>query len=281
MKVIDCVNMNINAYPSLYMLRNYEESTFAVLHHYFIVLGNNIKWSYTNDPKTGGYLTNPKHKEIHGEWVRIKDKPYGKEKHKIDPRAFKEKIFYFVEIDTGRSGEGFITSSKLYKCKIIFESDLKELKKRYRICESHIDYVHGFHTHHYYPVNMRSLIDNPYPNFSKRFSCFWDIDPRFIQDDWRLAGINHLKHWQKYFSDKERVKGYHYYKDPAGLKKFITERYMNNNKKYPHWVQHVRDNYKFQAFDGNNFEELANTRWEIEIRKTKKFLSDTLERITI
>jgi len=281
MKVIDCVNMNINAYPSLYMLKNYEESTFAVLHHYFVVLGNGIEWAHTYDPKTGGYLTDPKYKEIYGEWVRVKNKPYGKEKYKIDPRAFKEKIFYFVKIDTDRSEKGSITPVEVYKYKTIFESDLKELKKKYRICESHIDYVHGFHTHYYYPVNMYSLINNPYPNFSKRFSCFWSIDPKFIQEDWRLAGINHLKHWQKYFNDKERVKGYHYYKNPVSLKKFITKTYKNNTKKYPDWIQSVRDNYEFQIFNGSNFEELANTRWKTELQKTKKFLSNTLKRLTI
>jgi len=278
MKVIDCVNESINSHPSLYMADNYEESTFEVLHHYFIVLGNGIEWADTGDPKTGGYLTHPVHRESDDEWVRIKDKPYGEEKYELDSRPFfKEDLFYFGEIDQETSSEDFM-ARKLSE-KIVFESELIELKKKYKVCEFSTDYVKGFHTHCILKTGRYLHDGDPYPNFSKRYSCFWEIEPNLIQEDWRLAGIDHLEYWREYFDDEERVKGYHYYKNPESLKKFVIEFYKNKPEKHPDWIQAVRDGYEFPEFDGDNFEEFASLRWKKELKKTKEFISETLERI--
>ena len=278
MKVVDHVNQAINTYPSLYMLDNYENSTFAVLHHCLIVLGNGIEWADTGNPKTGGYLVQPRYRKLHDDWMRIKDKPYGKEKCELDPRAFKEKTFYFEEIDTDRSDTLFLIGKSNFKT--VFESDLKELKEKYKVCESHVDYVPGFHTHWYFPINLYDARKNPYPNFQKKYSCFWEIEPGLIQEDWRVAGIEHLKFWQEYFNDPKRVKGYYRYKNLKELKKYIIEYYRDKPDKHPNWIQDVRDGYEIQEFDGENFEEFTSIRWDKELKNTKEFLSETLRRIS-
>lgn len=285
MKVIDYINLSINAYPALDMLENYEESSFNVLHHSFIVLGNGVEWANTGDPKTSGYLVYPRYKEVKGECIRIKDKPYGEEKHELDPRIFKEDLFYFYEIDFERSEKGFLFGTK---STTLFKSEMDALRKKYMaekcfdtVCDNKREYIHGFHTHYCSPVPKYSSRENPYPNFSKRYSCFWDTDPKLIQEDWRLAGIEHLEYWQKYFNDDERVKGYQHYKNSKSLEKWITTLYINNTKKSPDWIQSVRDDYGVQGFNGDNFEELATIRWEKDLQKTKAFLSGTIQRITI
>ena len=278
MKVTDCVNQSINIHPSLYMVDNYEKSTFEVLHHYFIVLGNGIEWADTYNPKTGGYLTHPVYQESGGERVRTEDKPYGEEKCELDSRPFfKEDLFYFGKIDQENSSAHFM--SRELSGNVVFESELRELKKKYKICGSSADYVKGFHTHHSLLTKAHSSRNNPYPNFSKRYSCFWEIEPNLIQEDWRLAGVDHLKYWQKYFNDEERVKGYHYYKNPKSLKEFVTNHYQP--EKHPDWIQAVRENYEFPEFDGTNFEEFASLRWEKELKKTKEFISETIERASL
>jgi len=279
MKVIDHVNQSISKYPSLFMVNNYEDSKFAVLHQDFIVLGNGMEWAYTPDPKDGGYLTHPIMKETEdGEWVRLYDEPYGKEKCELDPRVFKEKIFYFEEIDVKLAEEGYVFGAT--SGNVVFESELEELKKKHKACTGRKDYVRGFHTHFYFPCGKTyDQKKDPYPNFSKRYSCFWEIDPKLIKEDWRLAGIEHLKYWQDYFDDPERVKSYHYYKNPKSFKKWVVSRYKERPEQYPDWVEAVRKDYRLPKFDGNNFEEMSEIRWERELKKTKEFLSETIERL--
>ena len=98
MKVIDTVNRCITQYPSLYLKANWEESKFAVLHQFFVVLGNGIEWAHTKDKKKAGYLTSPIHYKKNGEWERKYDLPYGKVKFELDPRFFKERCFEFGRI---------------------------------------------------------------------------------------------------------------------------------------------------------------------------------------
>ncbi len=279
MKVKDCVNQSINEYPSLYMADNYEKSTFGVLHHYFIVLGNGIEWADTGDPKTGGYLIHPVNQESDGKWVRIKDRPYGEKKCELDQRPFfKEDLFYFGEIDKEISSSGFISRKPCEK--VVFKSELKELSKKYKICEFSTDYIESVHTHCILKIGRCSATDNPYPKFSKRYSCFWEISPELIQEDWRLAGIDHLKYWQVYFADEERVKRYSHYNNPKSLKKFVIYQHKNQPEKYPDWIQAVRDAYEFPKFDGENFEEFASLRWEKDLKAIKEFISETIERIS-
>jgi len=279
MKVIDHINQAINNYPSLYIYDTYEDSAFAVLHHCFIVLGNGIEWAYTGDPKTEGYLVQPRHRRLHDDWVRIKDKPYGKEKCELDPRTFKEKIYYFEEIDTEHSREGWVFG-KSGEFKVVFESALEDLKKKYKVCNDSGEYIPGVHTHFYHPTRTEGLKrTDPYPNFQKKYSCFWEIEPELIQEDWLLAGLEHLRYWQAYFNDEERVKGYYRYKDRRSLKEYIIKYYKDNPEKHPNWIQDVRDGYEIQEFDGENFEVFATIRWEKELKDTKDFLSETIERL--
>lgn len=280
MKVVDHVNQAINSYPSLYMYGNYEESTFMVLHHCFIVLGNGIEWAYTGDPKTGGYLTSPRHRKVHDDWVRIKDKPYGKEKCELDPRAFKERIYYFEEIDADKPNKFMLIEKSGADIKVVFESDLDELKKKYKVCDGIEDYIPGIHTHFYFPTRTEGLKRTaPYPNFQKKYSCFWEIEPQLIQEDWLIAGLDHLKYWQAYFNDEERIKGYYRYKERKSIKEYIITYYKNEPEKHPNWIQDVRDGYEIQEFDGENFEVFATIKWKKELKETKDFLSETIERL--
>lgn len=282
MKVIDHVNQAINNYPSLFIYDTYEDSAFAVLHHCFIVLGNGIKWAYTGDPKTGGYLVHPKHRRLHDDWVRIKDKPYGKEKCELDPRAFKEKIYYFDEIDTDKSKSGIMLIAKpCDDINVVFESQLDALKKKFKVCNDKGDYIPGVHTHFYSSTGPKGgARTNPYPNFQKNYSCFWEIEPQLIQEDWLIAGLDHLKYWQAYFNDDERIKGYYRYKDHhKSLKEYILKYYKDNPEKHPNWIQDVRDGYEIQEFDGENFEVFATIKWEKELKETKDFLAETIERL--
>lgn len=285
MKVVDHVNKAINTYPSLYIYDTYEDSAFAVLHHCFIVLGNGIEWAYTGDSKTGGYLVQPRYRKRRGEWERIKDEPYGKEKCKLDPRAFKEKIYYFEEIDVELSRGRSMLFGK--NSKTVFESELEELKKQYKVCKGHfegrLDYIEGHHTHFYFDAGTegRKTI-NPYPNFQKKYSCFWEIDSKLIQEDWRTAGIGHLKFWQEYFNGPERVKGFHSYnsdKNVASFREYVFRYYKDYPEKHLNWIQDVRNDYEVQEFDGENFEELSAIRWEKTLKETKEFLSETIERL--
>ena len=282
MKVIDHVNRAINSYPTLYMYDTYEDSKFAVMHHCYFVLGNGMEWANTGNPKTGGYMVSPQYKKVRDEWVRKKDKPYGREKCELDPIAFKEKVFYFEEINkeaSKRHGMAVITGAQSIS---VFESDLVDLKKKFKVCDKEDEYIPDFHTHYYFEArsNGKGMVD-PYPYFEKTHSPFWEIEPELIQEDWRIAGVEQLKFWQEYFNDEERVKSYHYYKNPDSLEVYIIKYYKNKPDIHPNWIQDVRDGYEVPEFDGENFEELADIRWQKDLKKTKEFISETLERIII
>jgi len=281
MKVIDCINKNINDWPSLYLMDNYEDSAFNVLHHYFIVLGNGVEWADTGDLKTGGYLVEPIARRVGDEWERMKDSPYGEEKHELDFRAFKEKIYWVRVIDHATTKELEILMPDMNdvdNTKAMYESELIKLVKKGLAISK---YSHLTHESLYYfsEISKHRSREKPYPNFKKEYSCFWEIEPHLIQKDWRLAGIGHLKYWRNYFNAPERVKNYHYYKNPKSLKEWITSHYKNKPEKYPDWIQTVRDNYEYQRFNGENFGEMSEIRWEKELSRTKMFISETIERL--
>lgn len=225
MYVKDYIAKNINEYPLLYRFETYEKSAFAVLHHVFIVLGNGMEWADTEDPNKGGYITEPQYDENDdGDYTRIKDAPYGEEKHTL------------VDPEFGEDG-------RAYK--------LAKLFKR----------------------TYDTVYDAPYPNFRREYSLFWEIDPKLIKPDWRQAAIEHLKHWEIYFNDPERFKYWSNYKNTKSCKEYVENYYKD---KKPNWIEAVRCDYKFPDFDGVNYEEMEEHRWQKRLSGAKQFIADTL-----
>lgn len=308
MTVTDTVNKHLAAYPSLYLCPTWEQSRFAVLHHMFIVLGNGIKWAHTKDPKKGGYLTDPISYKRHSEWVRRLDRPYGQEKCVIDPRFFTEKVYEIKTVDREASRLIGAWGKRDYNedRPLTFESDLKMTDKmvfeQRRLLKRHIKVV--------CPIEVNDKRNaHPYPNFSREYSCFWRIDAPLIQDDWRQAGIDHLLHWQAYFNDPERVKGYSYYPKPddhhQSYKTCIEQQYgqkpevsapnsrdranditaIFNGYMPPSivekdtWIDKVRKDYEYPAFDGTNYQQMAADMWAAHLTECRQFIADTIARL--
>ena len=98
MKVADFISKSIQEYPSLYKDVNYEKSKMKVLDHVFFTIGNGMEIAEPPDGEAGGYVVSPKYKRdrITDEWVRRKDKPYGKEKYKKLPSDYFDSVVYYV-----------------------------------------------------------------------------------------------------------------------------------------------------------------------------------------
>ncbi len=254
MTVEDTVKKSIIEYPSLYLCDNYEDSKFNVLEHYFLTLGNGIEWAHTKDPLKGGYLTEPKSKSSKGDWKRIIDAPYGKIKCTEDfSRYFSEKMFVVYDEDYNKN-------SKAYD---VFESDVKLYKNPHLVLE----------------IENKKR-EYPYPNFSKEFSCFWEIDPNLIQSDWKEEGLKHMLYWQEYFNDPERVKSYSHYhisdKSIKDVEKYIETYYIKEGKT----IKQIGKEYGFPEFDGKNYKELQINRWNKELASIQKFLKETIKRLS-
>lgn len=250
----DSVKQSISKFPCLYYCENYEKSKFQVLHQYFIILGNGFDWANTENPEDGGYLIEPKYVRINGEWERDFDLPYGHQKFSLDSRFFKEKLY------------------ELWKKHSELELDYNVKPKRY--FESEIE---PFNKQEFVllPCNSKVRID-PYPNFDKKYSCFWRIDPKLIKPDWKSAGIDHLLYWKDYFNDPERMKGFSWFIDPKSLKRHIEKTYKD---KSPCWMDSVALAYEFPDFNGENYEDMACFRWNKQLQEIKDFISDSLTRL--
>jgi hypothetical protein len=195
MKVEEAVYESLIKYPSLYAFKDYEKSKFAVLHHCFIVLGNGIEWAYTKNPKDAGYLTalEYKYSKRNDEYTQLYNKPYNKSGIVIDKkllnRACTEELYY------------------------VWSKDLKDFKKKHpNVWESELDTV-DLTEWQVQPCRNYNLMqdqgtypyDQPYPNFQKEYSCFWEDGVEFIQDDWRKAAIEHLDYWRKWHQDYDKL----------------------------------------------------------------------------
>ena len=67
------------------------------------------------------------------------------------------------------------------------------------------------------PYPPRNIDTNhyPYPNFDKKYSPFWEEGAKYIQEDWRLAGLAYLETCKKFFLTAN-LKEIDWYKDAAG-----------------------------------------------------------------
>ncbi|MGD9157691.1 MAG: hypothetical protein PVG39_04750 [Desulfobacteraceae bacterium] len=250
----------VNNYPLLFYYNTYEASKLAVLHHAFLVLGNGMEWAYTQDKSKGGYVVDPKYTydKTKDEYHRKFDPDYGTIVVKLDERLWKEDIYAL----TGPSAR-----------EEIFESDAKPYFSMPHVRKEG-EHPKPEHTHYIYKITRESKV-NPYPNFSKEFSKYWNIEPDMIQDDWRAEMIAQLKHWQTYFDDPERYKEYIYYKhvNAKNMKDWIESTGKT--------IEEVRspDGYGFKDFNGSNYEALAEFARTRDIIKARDFIKETLQRM--
>lgn len=212
MTIIDTVNQSLTKYPSLYVKDTWEDTKFDVLHHYFIILGNGIEWAYTKNPKHGGYLTDPSHYKKNGEWERKYDLPYGKEKFELNPLFFNEEIYDVYKNERRDTGFNFPDLKSRKQFPPLFQSELNKILGKYVEAYSRTQQIYEYVIVPCKDHDTSTARKDPYPNFQKQYSCFWEIEPELIKEDWRLEGIKHLEYWQEYFNDAERVKGFFYYK---------------------------------------------------------------------
>jgi hypothetical protein len=312
MKIKDYINKKITEYPIIYLKEDYETSKFSVLHHIFIVLGNGCKWAYTKSPNKGGYLTDPKYYKKHDEYIRKYDQPYGKEKHELDSRMFTEDVYELSVLDNnGYPKPDYSKPSRLYfssnlkdidvnyidgeindslRLKVMIETEISDRNQNYN--ELITDKVNKIINPNNdikfilekidkkFDTKWNKTQNNPYPNFQKKYSCFWEIEPHLIKDDWKEEGIKHLKYWQIYFNDPERYKNYAYYPNDRNNNDLIS-RIESNYKNKENWVKKVCEDYQCPIFNGQNYQDMVDYRWNDHLNKVKEFLKETIERLEI
>lgn len=189
MKIKDFISKSIQEYPLLYKDVNYEKSKLKVLDQLFFVSGNGMGWADTEKPEEGGYLCQSKFKfdKKSDTWIKLKDKPYGKEKYKKIPNDYFEHCVFYV------SGNPFVTMRKGKKEVLLRYKlrDVEMLPPRLIIAES----KHSF---------------KPYPFDERKLA--WALDKsQFIQPDWLQEFIYLCNFTLNYFNDENQyVNHYHY-----------------------------------------------------------------------
>jgi hypothetical protein len=301
MRIEDYVAKSINDHPFLYYGPSYERAKFSVLHQAFIVLGNGLGWAHTEIPSEGGYLTEGTfYKDDEDEWVRGYDPAYGTVTVELDSRFWKEEMYCLSKIKSAfqESEWGTFVTPDIHTTENLFESEVKSrgiLQKPHvfidcldAVCGvvSEKEYDSSIHTHILRKIDRTRKTEiknyNPYSNFSKRFSCFWEIEPALIQEDWLVEGVAHLKHWEKYFSDPERYKYYPGFSTTEEFKAYIEECIMERHPES--WIDQIRSEdgehgYGFKGFDGKNYEQLTELKNYQTLEKARRFINETLKRL--
>jgi hypothetical protein len=192
MKVEEVVYQSLRDHPTLYKRLTYEEARRDVLHHYFIVLGSGIEWAWTKVPEEGGYLTEHEFyktkKNEDGYALQKYNKPYHKSGIVIDQeyldKFFSQKLYYVW----GKGEYGIPNSRQEHPN--VWEEDLHTVDLNRWI-------VHD--------VAARDYPWQPYPNFKQTYSPFWEDGCKYIQEDWRLAAIEHLEFCKDWFNTPENL----------------------------------------------------------------------------
>ena len=193
MKVADFISKSIQEYPSLYKDVNYEKSKMKVLDHVFFTIGNGMKIAEPADGEAGGYVVSPKYKRdrITDEWVRRKDKPYGKEKYKKLPSDYFDSVVYYV-YGSDRPLDTIVRKDDSYSDSVYLRfpkrSEEKNREPRLYKAES----IGPF---------------SPYP-FSKGYSiaCAVFYNDLFLQEDWMDELISLCERTLIYFNNHEEYK---------------------------------------------------------------------------
>ncbi len=281
MTVKDTIAKSITKYPTLYFFEDYERAKFEVLHHYFFVIGSGTEWALTENEKNGGYLTEPKYKQTDDdEYIRVIDADYGVEKWELDKKFLKEKAYTLYELSAELSelfGRAFFDPKS--KSQTVFESDIPNLSVSY-VFKDDTNWKEKKATHLLWPIERRDKDISPYPNFSKNYSPFWGPECKYIQEDWRLAAIEHIEILKKYFQDDNRCKNY-YHRYTAKTVEEIIGRAKNDKKNNGNWVEYIRKEWEWPQFDENKSnEENAEIHWrENGLPEIMRFLDETLNKL--
>ena len=269
MKIADYISKCIQEYPSLYKDVDYEKSKLKVLCQIFFTNGNGLKMADTENPKEGGYVVEPKYKKDKktDNWIRIKDKPYGKEKYKPIPDGYFESIVYYVyAID--------------HPIEIIYRKEQHGDDKIYFRYDKKVD--NKFRQPKLYKAESLHQF-SPYP-FSKEFSIACDVfyDGVFLQEDWMQELIILCKRTLEYFNDKNQYKNYCYYPTENKIKQdvnYFKERFNKDG------VKGVTDLRKFWDYevketlpDYAEIENRKNSIWQDFHKKQIQFLTDFLSK---
>lgn len=262
MKIADYISKYIQKYPFLYKDVDYEKSKLKVLNQIFFTIGNGLEMADTENPKEGGYFVKPKYKKDRetDEWVRIKDKPYGKEKYKPLPNDYFESVIYTVYADG------------------------------YEIKTTHLKGEYGNNDRVYFRYNKKfddkfnglTLLkaENfdpfyPYP-FCSIFPEGFD-DNIFLQDDWLQELIFLCKRTLEYFNDENQYKFDSYYPNEYEIKRdvnYFKERFDKEG------LKGVIDLRKLWGYEEKetlpDYEEVRI----IKEKKWKKFRDQQLESLT-
>lgn len=191
-----------------------------VLSHMFLTTGNGLKFAHTKNPEKGGYIVYPRYRNLHGEEIRIYDKPYGKEKY-IGPDL--DKVWNsdatLIEIQ-----KGFGLGSEVVW--VGLDEDFDQIKDNFPIAELKSEYDLPKKDQYFIKkytknskdeyiamrkergVDEKELTWNPYP-FSKNYSILSNIENQFIQPDYRDAAIYILNHTLNYLKDKDGYNEYY------------------------------------------------------------------------
>lgn len=266
MKIKDFISRSIQEYPLLYKNIDYEKSKLKVLSHIFFTNGNGMEMAKTDNEKEGGYVVNPKYKkDKFGDYIRVKDKPYGKDKFKAIPDSYFDDIVYYVS-SMDRPLE--VTYKKGGEDKIYFRYDKK--------VEEGV-----FKPSLYEAKSTRSF--SPYP-ISKGFCIALNIffDNLFLQDDWIQELIILSEETLKYFKDENRYIENCYYPTETKIKSdvkrfeeiFKKEGINGLNKLQKIWGYTVKDTVPDYA----EVEKRKNKSWKNFHKEQIKFLNMILEK---
>lgn len=220
---------------------DYEKSKLKVLCHIFFTIGNGLEMAETDNPNEGGYVVEPKYKKDKktGDWIRVKDKPYGKEKYKPIPTGYFESIVYYAHANY-KPIETLYRKGKYGEDKIFFRYDKKEGIELNQPQLYKAESLHPF---------------SPYP-FSKDFSIVCDVfyNDIFLQDDWMQELVALCKRTLEYFNDENQYKKHIYYPTKQDLKSFQKDGEIEN-KKINNWQDFHKKQIQFltdflSKFDG-------------------------------
>lgn len=264
MKIKDYISKTIQKYPLLYKDVDYEKSKLKVLCNIFFTNGNGLEIADTENTKEGGYIVEPKYKRDKetGDWIRKKDKPYGKEKYRSIPGGYFESTVYYITlrespIETIHKKEKYASDAIYlrYDKKLDDESRRPELRKA---------------------ENLNPF--SPYP-FTRGSSIACDVlyDGVFLQEDWMQELIILCKRTLEYFNDENQYKNNSYYPTENKIKQDL------NYFKYEFSQEGVKGVIDLRKIWGYEEKEDLPDYTEVEGKKKsdwEKFHKEKLEFLT-
>ena len=221
----------------------------------------------TEDPKEGGYVVEPKHKkDKNDDWIRIKDKSYGKEKYKPIPKGYFESIVYYVQA-SDRPIETIYKKDE-YDDRVHFRYD-KRVDTEFREPKLYkAESLHSF---------------SPYP-FDKNCSIVGQVFYKniFLHDDWMQELILLCKRTLEYFNDENQYKNNSYFNTENRVKqdlRYFKETFDKEGLKGLKDLRKIWGYEKKETLpDRAEIEIRHKNGWEKFHKNNLKFLKDFLKR---